>query len=256
MIIILGERHLRKKQRVCELDWCAHCGALGVLESYTATNWATAFFIPVLPLGRMHVMRICPNCGNFLRMKRKKLRDVAIRNTFREGKAICAERPTEAAEAMANLMHLGAMAEANELFEDIGRKADPASTAMVRAWYHQLLNQLDEAETACREWLAASSEPAVAYHQLGRILEQGSRTNEAIQSLQNATATESEDVLSREMLMVLLARDKRWNDLLPVMQDLARIAPARAEHRDFKKLLKKAQKKSTVPVGENPYQDI
>ncbi len=61
-MIIYGWGYYNRRQFKQSLRSCANCGHTGLHRSYTATRYATLYFVPFVPLGKIRVLCECPKC--------------------------------------------------------------------------------------------------------------------------------------------------------------------------------------------------
>lgn len=52
-----GKANLETRWTVCE-----HCGRAGDLRSYDTTKYFVLFYLPLIPLGKLHILDECPHC--------------------------------------------------------------------------------------------------------------------------------------------------------------------------------------------------
>jgi len=160
----IGTWYLGKRNLETRTDTCGKCGRTATLSSYDTRLWFLVIFVPVIPLGRKHVLDECSRCRRHAVVPLARWQ---AEKTARIGEALAhfAEAPSTA-EAAAGAIHACAA------FRDggsLGQVApaiaqhhahDPAVLGLLAAAWDQLGHHAEAADTYLAA-LAAGEEPGL-----------------------------------------------------------------------------------------------
>ncbi len=253
MVIIWGQRHAFKRDKVVVEDTCPQCGKEATLSSYTAWNFFTLYFIPVIPLGRLRAILFCPKCDKFIQVK---LSDLPGQIATQRGEALEQVRAGEIDEAVGSVMmliHSGGFAEADEVIDAIARDGHERQAKLLDANKAEMTGDLPDAEQSYRELLLHHPDDAELHMYLGNLLLRTRRRDEGIDELARAASLAPDALDVRAQLAGVLEAARRWAELADVLEEMACIEPELRSDKKFAKLLAKARKKGGVATTSNPY---
>ncbi len=75
MIVIFGWTTKGSTERPLIDTHCYRCGRQVTWHLYRATEWFTAFFVPVLPIKNEHSL-MCQDCGDRLQVTKDEMREI------------------------------------------------------------------------------------------------------------------------------------------------------------------------------------
>lgn len=176
MIVVYGISHYGKANCVDRYDNCEHCGVFGKLSSYDAGAFFTIYWIPLIPLGKKHIMDSCPSCkrhrelglGKYSKIKKQELGE-AIAN-MRDNP----DDPDKAIEGIQAFIRYNEFANFETMAAILSRKhaTNPKVMNMLGAAY-EYLGKLDLAETCFRQAVTAANTPENAVDLIRVLLFQG-----------------------------------------------------------------------------------
>lgn len=256
MIFIFGKLHLFKRQRLENRDWCEHCGKRFRLMSYTAREFFHLYFIPFIPLGRIRVINKCPRCEKYYSMHIKKVRDAVAEASAAAEQALAAGNVEETIENAFACLQFGDFERVGSILSQLNQ--DDGVVLRTGARILKMQRKFTEAQTICRQAISAEPENAEGHYLLGEILIESRQVDEGLVEMQQAAVLAPDALDVRMTLMDEFAKRKRWPELLPVMDEIAALAPDMLQDKTFSRLLKKAKKKAgkkaKTQTDKNPYQ--
>ncbi|MDB6056921.1 MAG: cellulose synthase subunit BcsC, partial [Verrucomicrobiales bacterium] len=137
-----GKKNLQQRPGVCR-----QCGRAGNLQSYDTKLWFVVVFIPVIPLGRKHIIDSCPSCRRHYVADAhkwetsKQLETSGAMDKFRTNPT-----PENAVAAHQQLLGFHQIAEAAEFQKKMQEQF--ADNAKIHAYIGDALSHLGEVEQA------------------------------------------------------------------------------------------------------------
>lgn len=251
MVIVFGILHLFKRSRLEDRDWCERCLRRRRLMTYTAWEFAHVYYIPLIPLGPLHIIRKCPTCHRFGKMNAGKARQAADAAYEAAQEALTAGKLDDALTSIDLCAMYGGVDRAGEFLAKLD-----ASDVRVLETHGTLLHmrrRFAEAESKLRQAVSVSPDNVAAHIALGKTLLESKRVDEGLNELRRAAELAPKDVDIRCVLKEELERRKRWEELRIVLEEIAAITPEMLEDKAFRKLLAKVRKKTAGTQGVNPY---
>lgn len=178
-----GTHNLTHTRAVCD-----HCGRLGYQRTYDASRWFNLYWIPLIPLGRKHVIGECPHCHLARQMSARqwrKFRETELKPAL-EAQARVPKDPDAAQKALATTVAIAdpeAFVESALLVEQHLSHDPEVLTQMGRAYAYFRMDEeaLGAFIAANKAHPTAASHAAVAIQlmEMGRVDEAASHVEQA-----------------------------------------------------------------------------
>lgn len=257
MILIYGNYHWGKKDCVSDRAYCSICGrANRPLRSYTAWEVGHAMFVPLMPWGRIRVVRHCLTCKQFYKYAIKGRR---LKTAQQEQRDDALERVGQDIDQtlsdLASLAHLGDFEGAQLVLDQLAVRNE-AEHALAEARFMGLCGDPERAERNFAKAIHLMPESSKAYFWFGQFLLIQERDEEAVTQFRCAGESDSDEGTTclLEDFVQVRKQQKNWDGLAAVMAELARRRPDSLDNRKFAKLYSKACRKSgRVAQVVNPY---
>ncbi len=258
MVIIFGTMHVLKRRKVSERATCPLCNRPNRrMSSYDALRMFHVYYVPLLPLGRIRAVRRCPTCLQScdFALKGDKLAD-ALTQRREEVLNQMPVEPDGVLAAVTGMADLGDFEGVEMLATQLEEKDEAPAAMLARARLMELQGRAHEAQAYFQK--AAQSDPesgAMRWH-LARFLLHQEHDAEAVAEFRQASEADGarDYVELLEETMELRKRQKNWHALADIMDEIARLQPAKAQDKSFSKLHARARRKSGRPVEVlNPY---
>jgi tetratricopeptide (TPR) repeat protein len=261
-MLIYGSRMYFKKNVVRSFGQCEHCGGYTKKRSYQARKFGHLYFIPILPLGsHSQVLRECKSCNMGAHIPSQQLEPmidslsdqfkswiVAITEGETEIRVEPDSPPTNAGVLIAGILDDLYCLKEIENVESITAVLDVNNLTYERdvvmgRWF-ELQGDLDQASNAFQAATRARPRDGVAYYQLGLVEVMRGDTPAAEEAFQQYSRIHPEDHSAQLELLGLYETNRDYEKLVPTFDYLFEHIPELLEQKRFKKLYKKACKKS------------
>lgn len=247
MLVFYGVGSFFKKNRDSVFGGCGNCDYYGRLLCYDATRCFWVYWVPLIPLGRKHVLGECPKCNSARMMPLKawrKGRDEEVPAVIERLDASPTDR-----EVVAEALSLSMAYHHRDAFVSVALPietnfGDDAEMMGELGDGYAFFGMTDEAETAYRTALEFADTSARRSSLIGHLLGTG-RAEEAFDLAQ--PLVDSPDAGAAPGLLMLgeTAHNGGRDDLALALFDAAREAmPQFDEDKAFRKLYRKVAKRA------------
>lgn len=261
-MLIYGSRMYFKKNVVRSYGECEHCGGYTKKVSYQARKFGHLYFIPILPLGsHSQVLRECKSCSMGAHIPTQQLEPMidSLSDQFKSWIMAITEGeteiridpdspPTNAGVLIAGILDDLYCLKEIENVESITAVLDVNNLTYERdvvmgRWF-EIQGDLEQARNAFQAATRSRPQDATAYYQLGLIEVMRGDVPAAEEAFQHYTKIHPEDHSAQLELLGLYEAKKDYEKLVPTFDYLFEKIPELLEQKRFKKLYKKACKKS------------
>lgn len=237
-----GKRNVQKRPGACR-----SCGRTVQLESYDTRLWFVVFFIPVIPLGRKHIIDACPACRRHYVSDLQKW-ETARRLEVSEAMDKYRSNPTpeNAIAAHQHMLSFHQVPEATEFEKTmLAQFADNAKVYAYLGSAQEHLGRLDQAIASYKRALDLRSDLPEARVGMARGYIREGRLDDARRMLGFLEKTGSAQLYSLEPLDILAAAYQsasRHQEAVDLFTRLIEELPKIAEHPGFRKRVKQSEK--------------
>jgi tetratricopeptide (TPR) repeat protein len=241
-----GRKNLQTRPGVCEF-----CRRESVLSSYDTRLWFVFIFIPLIPLGKKHILNYCPKCtrhrvtslAEWEKIKNQNLSDAMA------GVAANPQDPKAAIKAHSALIAFGHAAEADKLSAMMAERfANDAPTQAYLGSMMQYLGKFEQAIPYYERALSLDPELAEAKVAVALNLIQKDRLDDAHKLLR---FLEAPGVAEYSGALFALAtgyqRAGRHADALVIFNLLLERFPKLSQDKKFRQAFKQSQEASGAP---------
>jgi len=234
---------------------CSNCGERVHLRDYQTRLWLS-LFVPVVPLGRRHIVSFCPACTSHASLSPAKWEQFG-RDLIRDTRERLTEEPHNADHAMGLLCALsefGRDDEAGALAEQISRTFadDPEILCLLALWFAQE-GRVDRAEAVYSRVLAIRPTDRAATLGLAVLdldNDRPDRARERIRSL----GDDAEPIDPNLMISLASAYQDRGDHeaAIEVFREVLDEHPEAGGHDGFRKLVRTSEKEMGIRPGMLP----
>lgn len=257
MLLVYGIYHWGRKDQVFDRAYCSICGqANRPIRSYTTWEVGHAMFVPLMPWGRIRVVRHCLTCKRLYKyaIKGRRLK-TAIQEQREDALGRVGQDLDQTLSDLAMLAHLGDFEGARSVLDQLAIQSK-AAHALAEARFLALCGDAEGAEQSFAKAIQLDPESGMASFWFGQFLLVWERDEEAVAQLRRAGELDSDESVIGLLQDFVKARKqgKNWNGLSVLMEDLARRLPDSLDNKTFAKLYLKACRKSgRAAQVVNPY---
>jgi tetratricopeptide (TPR) repeat protein len=243
----IGTHYYGKANLQTRAGTCRSCGRNVQLQSYDTRLWFVIVFIPIIPLGRKHIIDSCPVC------RRHYVSDLEKWETARQLETSGAmdkfrsdPTPENAIAAHQQLLGFNQVNEAAELQKTMLAKfPDNAKIFAYLASAQEHLGRRDEADTLYQRALELRPDMPEARVGVARGYMRAGRLDDARKMLDFLEKPGAAQLYSLEPLETLaraFQRANRHDEALDLFEKLLAELPKLAEHAGFRKAVKLSEK--------------
>lgn len=237
-----GKKNLQQRPGVCR-----QCGRAGNLQSYDTKLWFVIVFIPIIPLGRKHIIDSCPSCRRHYVADAHKwetarqLETSGAMDKFRNNPT-----PENGIAVHQQLLGFHQAAEAAEFQKKLQEQF--ADNAKIHAYLGDALShygQLDQASTCYQRALELRPDLPEARVGVARAQIRAGKLDEAQELLSFLKTPGAAQLYSLEPLEVLARayqKAGRHVEALKLFGCLVEALPQVAQHGGFRKAVKTSEK--------------
>lgn len=238
----IGTKYYGKRKRSVREKQCESCGRVGKLASYDTTRFFVFFFIPLIPLGRFHILDDCPSCRRHRLIAEKDWRHLT-ETTLAEATAAFRNQPSR--DTACGLMGLLSELNLEEAFRDLApeleqKAGEDAVWLGVLGTSAQHFGDEALADRCFRRSRQYEDLPWVRYSWAWLLLEQG-RLDEARAQIGAVDAQGGNADLYLALIEGMLAAG-RHEEAAIELRGLAGQVPGIGKNKRFKKAAKAAEK--------------
>ena len=201
MVLIYGNYHWGKKDRISDRAYCGICGRSNrPVRSYTAWEVGHAMFVPLVPCGRIRVVRHCLTCKRFymFALKGRRLK-TAVQEQRADALGRVGQNLDQALSDLASLAHLGDFEGAQAVLDQLAVR-DEAAHALAEARFMGLCGDAERAERSFAKAIHLRPRSSQACFWFGQFLLIHERDEEAIAQLRCAGELGSDEGTLRRLI--------------------------------------------------------
>ncbi len=243
----IGTRYYGKAHLQRHTSTCRHCGRQVALSSYDTRLWFVVFFVPIIPLGRKHIIDECPSCRRHFVAEAEKWDMARQLETSGAMEKFRSEPSAEnAIEAHQHFVRFHRLAEAKELQRTMQEKF--ADNARVQIYLGDALTQfgkLQEGHACYQRALALRPDVPEARIGVAEALVRGGQLHEARQMLdflEKSGAAQLYSLAPLERLALAYQRAGQHTAALEIFGNIIQGLPAVGQNAAFRKEVKKSEK--------------
>jgi len=241
----IGTWYYGKKNIFERTGACPHCNKIVALSSYDTSKYIVVLFVPIVPLGKKHVIDQCPACKMHFQFSLKKW-CIEKDNSLNEVISDYEKNPLDAEtakKAVETFIHFHQISTFLEMAPRLNRDfADNTEVLNHISEGYEYFGREDEAEKAYRASLVADGDQNVC-ERLAFCLIRQSRPKEAAEFLRHII---DERLAEKASYLIVLAESYQelgeHFEAMSVLDNAVDIAPALAKDKAFKKTQKISQK--------------